>query len=92
VTKQLTNSVWVSDDAFILQLPDGTSVAADRAISEGLKEKGVSVDMWVEFVIPFPAAGEYVLEAREMDLRFPNPQSTAELPFTLPSFPSFGEK
>jgi hypothetical protein len=93
VTKDLsTRSDVVDEDAFVLQLPDGTSIAANRAASEYLDQKGVSAALWVEFVIPFPAAGEYVLEAREMAVAASTPRATAELPFSLPSFPSFGEK
>jgi hypothetical protein len=92
VTKELSSSVVVSDDAFILKLPDGTSIAPSDAEFETFMQKDVSKDMWVTFLIPFPAAGKYVLEAREMPLVASTPRATAELPFTLPTLPQFGDK
>jgi hypothetical protein len=91
VTKDLNLRDELVDDAFVLKLPDGTSVAPDHTPGLGLNKKDVTVsDLYVGFTIPTPAAGKYTLEVREYD--YVNKPVAAVFPFTLPSFPTFGDK
>lgn len=91
VTKDLGYSDALVDKAFVLQLPDGTSIAPDHSPGVNLNKKGVTVsDIWVGFTIPTPAAGKYSLEVREYD--YVNAPVAAVFPFTLPSFPMLGDK
>ncbi|HVY28769.1 MAG TPA: hypothetical protein VHB79_19570 [Polyangiaceae bacterium] len=91
VTKDLNRSDELVARAFVLQLPDGTSIAPDHTPGVSLDKKGVTVsDIWVGFTIPAPAAGKYSLEVREYD--YVSQTASAVFPFTLPSFPTFGDK
>lgn len=90
-TKDLTSGPYLSDDAFVLMLPDGTSISPASAPFERLSDKGITVsDLWISFTLPSPARGEYVLEVR--DWSGSSIRATSEFPFTLPSFPAFGEE
>lgn len=92
-TKNLTYGAYISRDAFVLELPDGTSIAPESAPSEILDEQGVTVkDLWVSFMIPSPATGKYTLEARDIGVSDRTPRAKAALPLELPSFPTFGDE
>ena len=92
VTKDLLSGAdYLAYNAFVLQLPDGTSIAPDYAPFTKLDKKGITESgLWVGFTIPTPAAGKYSLEVREYSAS--SIYSRAAFPFTLPSFPTFGDK
>lgn len=91
VTKDLGLPDYLGPDAFVLQLPDGTSIAPDHVPYTLLDKKGVTVsDIWVGFSIPTPVAGKYLLEVREYDSV--HETVSAVFPFTLPSLPTFGDE
>jgi hypothetical protein len=93
VTKDLTYGDYITDEAFVLQLPDGTSISPASVPFEILKKKDVTVsELWVSFSLPAPASGEYSLEVREYGGAGFGTRAKAQFPFTLPSFPAFGEK
>lgn len=91
VTKDLVLGAYLGYEAFVLQLPDGTSIAPDTVPFARLDKKGVTESgLWVGFSIPSPAAGKYSLEVREHD--GVGTRAEAVFPFTLPSFPTFGDE
>ncbi len=93
VTKDLSYGDTVKDEAFVLQLPDGTSISPASASYETLDKKDVTVsDLYVRFLLPSPAVGRYSLEVREYSVGSQTPRTKATFPFALPSFPTFGVK
>ena len=93
VTKELVYSDDLDDDAFVLLLPDGTSIAPDSAPLTFVDKKDVVIkDLQVSFSIPSPASGKYSLEVREINGVQTSPLATATFPIELPSFPTFGDQ
>jgi len=93
VTRDMSYGDYLSDDAFVLKLPDGTSIAPDSVPRQYVTKKGVTVsDLWVGFSLPAPASGKYSLEVKEVNGVEAPSGTTAQFPFTLPTFPTFGDK
>ena len=66
------------DDNLALTLPDGTTVAPDKAPIELLGHKATTKNLSVRFLVDDPAAGDYVLLLREGE-------TEGKLPFKIPA-------